>query len=106
MLIVCCLLSIPSFILFGHGSYNDVSEGMRDTKSLLASTTLGNLGQRSYYQCKSTSLNEMKTTVDIYCPFGDISSIAAFGTGSKSENRCNKNKINKINISDACDMRP
>ena len=85
MLIGCLLLSIPSFILFWHGSYNELS----DTKSLLASTTLGNLGQRSYFQCKSTSLDQMKTTVDLYCPFGDISSIAAFGTGSKSENKCN-----------------
>ena len=106
MLVVCTLLSIPSFVLFWHGSYNDISEGMRDTKSLLASVTLGNLGQRSYFQCKSYSLEQMRTTVDLYCPFGDISSIAAFGTGSKSENRCNQNKINKINISDACDMRP
>lgn len=44
MLTVCTLLSIPSFILFSQGGYNDASDGFRDTKSVFAILTLGNIG--------------------------------------------------------------
>ena len=44
MLSVCVLLSIPSMILFYHGSYNVTTDGFRDTKSMFASLTLGNIG--------------------------------------------------------------
>lgn len=47
MLFVCFLLSIPSMVLFWNGGYNDVSEGFRDAKSVVAAFTLGNIGQQS-----------------------------------------------------------
>lgn len=60
MLSVCCVLSIPSFVLFWHGSYNNVSEGaIRDTKSIMAAMTLGNVGYRSELACKSMPLDEL-----------------------------------------------
>ena len=84
MLVVCTLLSIPSLILFYSGGYNDISEGLRDTKSLFAAFTLGNIGQRSSIQCRSLPLSQLKTSVDLYCNFGEISALAAFGTGEDS----------------------
>lgn len=88
MLVVCCLLSTPSLVLFWNGDYNDVTEGLRDSKSFFAAFTLGNIGQRSALQCKSLSLDQMRTSVDLFCSFGDIHSLAAFGTGTKEENDC------------------
>lgn len=88
MLTVCSLLSIPSLVLFWNGNYNDTTEGFRDSKSLFAAFTLGNIGQRSALQCKSLPIDQMRTSVDLYCSFGEIYSLAAFGTGNKQDNMC------------------
>ena len=106
MLTVCFLLSIPSLIFFAEGGYNDASDGFRDPKSVFAILTLGNIGQRSSLQCKSLPLNSLRTEVDLFCSFGEISALAAFGTGSKNANQCKQNKMKKPNIAPACDMRP
>lgn len=57
LMFVCSLLSIPSLVLFWSGDFNDVTEGIRDTKSVFASLTLGNVGQRSSLSCKSFELD-------------------------------------------------
>lgn len=95
MLAVCFLLSLPSMVLFWNGYYNDVTEGFRDTKSFFAAFTLGNIGPRSSIQCKSLALDEMKTSVDLFCSFGEISSLSAFGTGARKQNRCSQNKMDQ-----------
>lgn len=49
----------------------------------------------------------MRTNVELYCSFGEINALAAFGTGAHEENLCKQNKmIENPKISDACDMRP
>ena len=105
MLTVCSLLSGPSLMLFWNGDYNDVTEGMRDTKSFFAAFTLGNIGQRSTLQCRSLPINQMRTSVELYCQFGQVNSLAAFGTGEKQENRCMQNAMDDPVISPECDLR-
>lgn len=65
MLLVCVLLSIPSFILFVNGSYNDISESSSNTKSFFAAFTLGNIGQISSLACNSLPLKQLRTEIDL-----------------------------------------
>ena len=94
MLSVCVLLSIPSCILFYHGSYNVTSEGFRDTKSMFASLTLGNIGHLTSSQCRAFDLDKLEPEVVLECTRGgEISALTAFGTGPKESNRCMQDKI-------------
>jgi len=88
MLFVCVLLSIPSFILFTNGGYNDTTEGFTE---VFAALTLGNIGQSSSLHCNSLPLDQMRTEVNLFCTFGEISALAAFGTGTKDGNKCSQN---------------
>ena len=57
MLLVCTILSIPSYVMFWYGEAQ-FSNGIQASKSFFASLTLGNLGQ-SQFACKSFSLGEI-----------------------------------------------
>ena len=105
MLFFCVVLSIPSFILFLNGDYNNISNDLRDTKSTIAAFTLGNIGHMGSLPCNTLPLNHLTTKIDLQCKFGHIRGLAAFGIGAKKDN-CSQNYMKSPKISDACDMRP